>query len=45
LYGLVSDLIDLPVMMMLIAAIVLLTLPLTWGLRPALRAIAAAHPR
>jgi MFS family permease len=42
LYGLVSDLIDVPVMMMLIAAVVLLTLPLTWGLRPALRAIAAA---
>ena len=41
LYGLVSDLIDVPVMMMLIAAVVLLTLPLTWGLRPALRAIAA----
>src|SRR3954454_8762151 len=43
LYGLVSDLIDVPVMMLLIAAVVLLTLPLTWGLRPALRAIAAAH--
>jgi FSR family fosmidomycin resistance protein-like MFS transporter len=37
LYGLVSDLIDVPVMMILIAAIVLLTLPLTWRLRPALR--------
>ncbi len=45
LYGLVSDLIDVPVMMMLIAAVVLLTLPLTWGLRPSLRAIAAAHHR
>src|SRR4051812_37104273 len=45
LYGLVSDLIDVLVMMMLIAAVVLLTLPLTWGLRPALRAIAAAHAR
>jgi FSR family fosmidomycin resistance protein-like MFS transporter len=42
LYGLVSDLIDVPVMMLLIAAVVLLTLPLTWGLRPALRAIAVA---
>jgi FSR family fosmidomycin resistance protein-like MFS transporter len=42
LYGLVSDLIDVPVMMLLIAAVVLLTLPLTWGLRPALRRIAAA---
>jgi MFS family permease len=37
LYGLVSDLIDVPVMMALIAAIVLVTLPLTWRLRPALR--------
>src|SRR3954451_6037969 len=45
LYGLVSDLIDIPVMMMLIAGVVLLTLPLTWGLRPALRAISAAHNR
>ena len=41
LYGLVSDLIDVPVMMMLIAAVVLATLPLTWALRPALRRIAA----
>jgi MFS transporter, FSR family, fosmidomycin resistance protein len=40
LYGLVSDLIDVPVMMMLIAAVVLITLPLTWVLRPALREIA-----
>ncbi|HLY45285.1 MAG TPA: MFS transporter [Stellaceae bacterium] len=39
-YGLVSDLIDVPVMMMVIAAIVLVTLPLTWRLRPALHAIA-----
>ncbi|HVC55443.1 MAG TPA: MFS transporter [Stellaceae bacterium] len=42
LYGLVSDLIDVPVMMALIAAVVLVTLPLTWQLRPALRAIAAS---
>jgi MFS transporter, FSR family, fosmidomycin resistance protein len=41
LYGLVSDLIDVPIMMMLIAAIVLVTFPLTWALRPALRHIAA----
>ena len=41
IYGLVSDLIDVPVMMALIAVIVLVTLPLTWRLRPALRAIAA----
>jgi MFS family permease len=40
LYGLVSDLIDLPVMMALIAAIVLLTLPLTWALRRSLPAAA-----
>jgi hypothetical protein len=37
LYGLVSDLADLPTMMALIAAVVLLTLPLAWLLRPALR--------
>jgi len=40
LYGLVSDLIDVPVMMLLIAAVVLVTLPLTWALRPALREVA-----
>ena len=45
LYGLVSDLLDVPVMMTLIAGVVLLALPLTWGLRPSLRAIAAAHHR
>jgi MFS transporter, FSR family, fosmidomycin resistance protein len=39
LYGLVGDLIAVPVMMMLIAAVVLMTLPLTWALRPALRRI------
>jgi MFS family permease len=38
-YGLVSDLADVPVMMVLIAAVCLVTLPLTWALRPALRAI------
>ncbi|HVB15141.1 MAG TPA: MFS transporter [Stellaceae bacterium] len=41
LYGLVSDLIDVPVMMALIACVVLVTLPLTWYLRPALRRIEA----
>ncbi len=41
LYGLAGDMIDVPVMMMLIAAVVLVTLPLTWALRPALRQIAA----
>jgi MFS transporter, FSR family, fosmidomycin resistance protein len=44
LYGLISDLINVPVMMVLIAAVVLITLPLTWALRPALRAAAAAAP-
>ena len=37
LYGLVSDLIDVPVMMAMIATVVLATLPLTWCLRPSLR--------
>ena len=41
LYGMISDLIDVPVMMVLIAAVVLVTLPLTWRLRPALRLISA----
>ena len=40
-FGLVSDLIDVPVMMVLVAVFVLMTLPLTWALRPALRRIAA----
>jgi predicted MFS family arabinose efflux permease len=40
LYGLASDLADVPVMMVLIATVALITLPLTWVLRPALRAIA-----
>jgi FSR family fosmidomycin resistance protein-like MFS transporter len=41
LYGMVSDLLSVPAMMVLIAAVVLTTLPLTWGLRPALREISA----
>src|SRR3954469_10373824 len=41
LYGMVSDLLSVPVMMVLIAGVVLTTLPLVWGLRPALREIAA----
>ena len=41
LYGMVSDLLSVPVMMVLIAGVVLTTLPLVWGLRPALRKIAA----
>ncbi|MBV8738670.1 MAG: MFS transporter, partial [Alphaproteobacteria bacterium] len=38
LYGLASDAAGVPVMMVLIAAVVLTTLPLAWALRPALRA-------
>jgi MFS transporter, FSR family, fosmidomycin resistance protein len=34
LYGLVSDMLSVPAMMMLVAGIVLLTLPLSWLLRP-----------
>jgi predicted MFS family arabinose efflux permease len=41
LYGLVSDLIDVPVMMTIIAVVALVALPLTWWLRPALRRIVA----
>ena len=36
MYGAASDLADVTVMMLLIAAVVLVTLPLTWKLRPAL---------
>jgi MFS family permease len=35
-YGAASDLADVTVMMVLVAAVVLVTLPLTWKLRPAL---------
>ena len=42
LYGLISDLADVPTMMMLVVAIVLVTLPLAWRLGPYLRP-AAAH--
>jgi MFS family permease len=38
LYGLVSDFATVPTMMMLVAAIVLVTLPLAWRLGPCLRA-------
>jgi len=37
LYGLVSDAVGVPAMMVLIAAVVLTTLPLAWALRPALQ--------
>ena len=39
LYGLMSDLFSVPVMMIAIAAIVLVTLPLVWWLRPHLREV------
>jgi MFS transporter, FSR family, fosmidomycin resistance protein len=42
LYGAVSDLLSIPVMMVLVAAVVLTTLPLAWGLRPALRELRPA---
>jgi len=38
IYGLVSDVLSVPAMMTLVAAVVLLTLPLSWLLRPYLRA-------
>ena len=41
LYGMVSDLLSVPAMMVLVAAVVLVTLPLVWGLRPVLRDIPA----
>src|SRR5437588_466050 len=41
LYGMVSDLLSVPIMMVLIAGVVLTTLPLVWGLRPGLREIGA----
>lgn len=37
LYGLMSDLFSVPAMMVLVAAVVLVTLPLVWWLRPHLR--------
>jgi len=40
LYGLASDLADVLTMMMMVAAIVLVTLPLAWRLGPHLRAAA-----
>ena len=42
LYGLVSDFATVPTMMVLVAAIVLVTLPLAWRLGPYLRPAAAA---
>jgi len=42
LYGLLGDTIGVPRTFGVIAAVVLLVLPLTLGLRPALRALAAA---
>jgi len=42
LYGLASDLANVPTMMVLVAAIVLMTLPLAWQLGPYLHRSAAA---
>jgi FSR family fosmidomycin resistance protein-like MFS transporter len=42
LYGLASDLADVPTMMVLVAAIVLVTLPLAWRLGPYLHSTPAA---
>jgi predicted MFS family arabinose efflux permease len=42
LYGAVSDLLSVPVMMVLVAGVVLTTLPLAWGLRSALPETPAA---
>ena len=42
LYGAISDLLSVPVMMVLVAAVVLTTLPLAWGLRSALREFPAS---
>jgi len=42
LYGLASDAMDVPAMMGLVAAVVLVTLPLAWALRPALQATTAS---
>ncbi len=41
-YGLASDAVGVPHMMMLVAAVVLLTLPLSWALRPALQRLSTA---
>jgi len=37
LYGLISDALSVPTMMMLVASVVLVTLPLSWRLKPALQ--------
>lgn len=44
LYGLASDAAGVPQMMALIAAVVLVTLPLAWSLRPALRQLSTIAP-
>jgi MFS transporter, FSR family, fosmidomycin resistance protein len=43
-YGLASDAVGVPKMMMLVAGVVLLTLPLACALRPALRRLSTAVP-
>ncbi len=42
LFGLCGDAAGLPAAMLVIAAVALITLPLTWALRPALREVAAS---
>jgi MFS family permease len=37
LYGIISDALSVPAMMVLVAAVVLITLPLSWRLKPALQ--------
>jgi FSR family fosmidomycin resistance protein-like MFS transporter len=44
LYGLASDLADVPNMMLLVAGVVLMTLPLAWRLGPYLHQTAAKPP-
>jgi MFS transporter, FSR family, fosmidomycin resistance protein len=41
LFGLCGDAVGLPATMLIIAGVALITLPLTWSLRPALRDVAA----
>jgi FSR family fosmidomycin resistance protein-like MFS transporter len=45
LYGLISDRLSVPAMMMLVASVVLATLPLAWLLRPHLRPSRSRLPR
>jgi predicted MFS family arabinose efflux permease len=44
LYGFLSDLVSVPAMMMLVAVVVLVTLPLAWQLGPHLASAGPAMP-